>query len=486
MNKKITVTTLAAVALAFLFPFGTLAGSRIQASANSAPPYWEGTTATGVIVTGEQCPIEVEHELLTLNIPHLPQFSYASREEFETYAASVTAEYTFYNPTDMDVNMDLVFPFGTRPDYTYAGYDAEANASSYYDDTARFLITADGEEIDRELRYTYQPYSFSAESMYSISDEKRVNDIFSPEAPVTKYSYTVDFPKGKDNGGAEFVLQFNPTRTKILCWNFRTVNSGDGNLHLYHYADKTHNATFGFTAVGEVPEIISTSVKENGYGLYDEDVKNMEGATVRELLKEETTFGEYVESSRPEGIGEVDFYNGFMDRLSGYLDSSYYGPIGVFSAEPFQLSARDFMRWYKYSLFIPAGGRLVNTVTAPLYPTINRRMCEYEYLLSPAQKWAGFGTLDIVINTEFEILESSLDLEKAEGGYTLSREGLPLSELTFSIEGDYEYPNSGGGWIVLIVVVSIVILLGMIAVAGGIVSAIVLGVKRARKKRENQ
>ena len=477
MKKKLIVST----ALSMLILTGA-AGSTLPltASANSAPPYWHGTTGAGVIVTGEQCPIEVEHELLTLNIPEIPRSFYFSQEEFEEYSASVTAEYTFYNPTDMEVEMGLAFPFGVRPEYAFAGYDATTEISSYFDDTARYKITAGGEEVVRELRYTYQRSQFSVKSMYSILDEKKEESVFAPDTPVTKYYFTLTFPKNKTSGVAEFELKYNPNRTKILCSHFRAEEVLDGKLHLYLYADKGSNSLLTFTAVGEAPEILSTVVREDGFSWESENWKKMEGASVNEKRVTETTFEEYVESARPAGIGEVDFYNGAVDYLTEY-SSSYSSAIGFLSTEPDRLSVQDFMRWYTYTLKIPAGERLVNSVTAPLYPTIDYHTCKYEYLLSPAQKWADFGTLDIVINTEFEIGDASLGFQKTESGYSLHREGLPIGELTFTIAGDYEYPMTS--WGIAVIVITVVI--GVVVLAA-IVGGIIYVVKWAKKRKRKQ
>ena len=60
MKKKIT----AGVLLILL-----LAGVCIQpAYANSAQRHWRGTDGTGAVVTGEDCPIVVDKELLTFDV----------------------------------------------------------------------------------------------------------------------------------------------------------------------------------------------------------------------------------------------------------------------------------------------------------------------------------------------------------------------------------------------------------------------------------
>ena len=96
------------------------------------------------------------------------------------------------------------------------------------------------------------------------------------------------------------------------------------------------------------------------------------------------------------------------------------------------------MQWYEYEITVGPGERIVNTVTAPIFPSINTRynptIYDYTYLLSPAQTWKSFGTLEIVVNTPYYITESSLEgFEKTEDGYKLTLDGLPDSELTFQL-----------------------------------------------------
>ena len=83
----------------------------LPAFANSAESYWEGVSASGVLVTDGECPLVVEHETLTFDIAAFPS-PYSNNEG---YGASVSAEYTFYNPSDMTVTANLLFPFGIDP-----------------------------------------------------------------------------------------------------------------------------------------------------------------------------------------------------------------------------------------------------------------------------------------------------------------------------------------------------------------------------------
>ena len=82
------------------------------ASANSAQMHWRGTDATGAIIADENCPLIVEHELLTFDIGQFPESYYREVSDYLAYSGSVTAEYTFYNPADYSVDATLVFPFG--------------------------------------------------------------------------------------------------------------------------------------------------------------------------------------------------------------------------------------------------------------------------------------------------------------------------------------------------------------------------------------
>ena len=81
--------------------------SQFSAMANSAQKDWQGTSANGVIVTDEECPVTVEKERLTFDISEFPETYYSTPEEFLSYTGRVTAEYTFYNPTRIQKNTEL-------------------------------------------------------------------------------------------------------------------------------------------------------------------------------------------------------------------------------------------------------------------------------------------------------------------------------------------------------------------------------------------
>ena len=112
--------------------------------ANSGPAAYEGTTAAGVHVDFEDCPIEVVHENLIFDVPEFPREYYEDESAFTDYQARVTAEYTLRNPTDADVTVELLFPFGIAPWYAPAGRILPEYCG----------ITVDGGEIDLQLRHS--------------------------------------------------------------------------------------------------------------------------------------------------------------------------------------------------------------------------------------------------------------------------------------------------------------------------------------------
>lgn len=86
--------------------------------ANSMPKYiWGGGGVNETTLLEEGCPIVVTNELLAFNLQEFPKDYYERENEFSDYSGELTAEYSFYNPTDEKVRATLAFPVGKRPEY---------------------------------------------------------------------------------------------------------------------------------------------------------------------------------------------------------------------------------------------------------------------------------------------------------------------------------------------------------------------------------
>ena len=428
MTKKVYAALACALSALLLL----LCAPRFVARANSAQTSWSGRDSFGAYVTDENCPVEVESEKLTLRVPHFPNNYYNSAEEFENYEANVTAEYTFHNPADYDVEMTLAFPFGKVPDYLYGYYDEESQTYRNIDDTARYAITADGEQVNRNLRYTLESWKFDPETdLARLSHNKRSSGFITPDTPVTVYTYGF-YPEKVEHAtcvAANFYGLGDSTETCVLLQQFSMANYGKKTEMCGTWLP--NDGTLTMYVIGEpLKKLPEWKIYKNGA------MEKVVAGRV-ELSPEQTTitFNDLALSfyNNDGEVGEVDWYNAALDKLCGSMQN---GKLVAQSYSSLDVSD-NLMRWYEYKLSIPAGGRVVNSVTAPLYPNINLSWnpakYSYTYLLSPASTWAEFGSFEVEIKTPYYVVNSSLKFEKEEEIYTFSRQGLPEGELTFTL-----------------------------------------------------
>ena len=390
-------------------------------SANSGPTWWEGTAVTGLTVTGAQCPIVVEQEQLTFDIEQFPVEYYENESAFADHAARVTAAYTFWNPTDTDVTMQLLFPFGTAPQYAPTG---RMLPDSY-------AVTVDGEPVEAVLRHSLSWGEFDmAEDSARLREDFTAHDFYYPELPVTKYIFQpsgVDWEQ-LDVLRAKLRLDTDPDRTKYI---LEPANSYETEQdHALAGSALRKGDTVAVYVLGEVPAAgLEWTLYKGG--------EQLDG-TMECVDTEQMTFQELVLSGRSDDgdVSQVDWYNAAVDRMTrtesgyGYLEWDHLGEL-----------SRSLMGWYQYELTIPAGGTVVNTVTAPIYPDIHLgwepAIYTYRYLLSPAKGWAEFGNLDIYVNTPFYMTQCSQEgFEKTGEGYVLHLTGLPEGELEFVLSRD--------------------------------------------------
>lgn len=476
--KRTRLIRITAMLFALVLLFGLTAA---PAYANSAQSHWTGIDSTGTIVVDENCPIEVEKELLTFNVQEFPSNYYRSAEELESYTGRVTAEYTFYNPADYKVTATLVFPFGNLPSYAYF-YDSETGERDVFLDTELYGVEVDGEPIDLQVRHTlshsYDQFSLEKD-MPLLADGHIVDAFYRPDLPVTVYKYTIsDVDEQYNAANAAFRWSGDSTKTRILLTEQNGGQLGDDWMQVEMWV-RNGESTLIYV-FGEVPESgIQWTFYENGAC-----EKEIEG-TMTLAGSEVITFEEYAMLNYPEdaGISEHDWYNAVVANLNYSSRGFSYGIIGEYVGD----FSSTLMRWYEYEITLEPGQRIVNTVTAPIYPSINTNyepdVFGYTYLLSPAKTWNSFGELEIVVNTPYFISNSSIDgFAKTETGYSMKLDSLPDGELTFDLATSEKPVRKVSPYQTVFTIVIIIICVVIALLVGGVVLTVVLIRKKKAKK----
>lgn len=447
----------------------------IPVSANSAQSYWTGTTSTGAVVTDESCPITVESEILTFDIQEFPQQHYKEISEYLAYSGSVTAEYTFYNPADYTVNATLVFPFGTVPDYGHF-YNKETEEHIWDSDTDKYEITVNGTPIKKVLRHTLTLFGsqFDLESdLGKLHDGYMKDEFYSPDLLVTKYTFLAsDVDVETYNAAtAAFQLSGDSEKTKVFMENHCGGSAMNDGVRLDTWVDL--DEAFSVYVIGEpFVEFPEWRFYDNG-ACEDEIDGKMNLISMETLTMKEFALSEYDPES---GILESDWYNAVVNSLK-YFE----GTCGVIHSTEMELDvSRNLMRWYQYEITLEPEEKITNTVTAPIYPSLDAGyespVYEYTYLLSPAQTWKDFGSLDIIIHTPYYMTQSGTEgFAWTNPGYELHLNELPEGELTFTLCEEKEPTEPVRGYQLE------GLLLGVVTII--VVVIVVFLIKRRRKER---
>ncbi|MBQ9080607.1 MAG: hypothetical protein IJY27_06000 [Clostridia bacterium] len=467
-----------------------ISAAALPASANSAQMHWEGVSSTGMIVTDENCPIIVEKELLTFDIQQFPQEYYRDIDEYLSYTGKVTAEYTFYNPSDYTVTAKLLFPFGTEPTYA-SNYDSETGDRTNHADTQKYDITVGGEPIEKTLRYSLSERNSQfelARDTALLHDGFVEDDFYSPDLPVTVYLYNVSGVDTEKYPAA--TVAFDISEDDYPASRIYLANQTGA-----HYQEKTNTMRIGIDAENDckivlwvIGEPLSVPLEWKFYEDGGVEDKEQIDGTVTLYETETSTFKDFAMQGWFEEhttVSESDWYNAKVALLNDAEATSYGSMLYLWYT---RLDSLSLMRWYEYEITLEPGERIVNSVTAPIYPAIDLEyepdVYEYTYLLSPAKTWAEFGELEIVINTPYYVTESALDgFEKTEIGYRLTLDGLPDGELTFCLSSS-ETPQMPDkhitDYIPIEIIISFSIIGGVILLIVGSIVAFVL--IRKRKK----
>lgn len=415
--KQRTKALIATLTLMLMLPF-----MMIPASANSALTEWEGRKENVVMTTDGESPIVVEHETLTFDIQDLIDTYSHSDDEFDPtkeYKSSVTAEYHFYNPSDMTVTAELAFPIGNL---------GESAENEYTKD--KYSITVNGETIEHKTRHTYGSISgFNLEyDLPRLKDDYATHEFVNLDTKVTKYSFNIAPIKENQTGYPKVYFDIDPAdyeNTKIYCDGSYARKLDNGKIRITR-----NNLGMTIYFIGEVPEKLPEFVVYKD--IFDSDDIEILPSRSTVIGTEEMTFRDLAFRSYKEeyGISEMDWYNAVMLGMES--------DFPVLHDQYMILQAHDFLCWYTYKLEFAPGERIVNSVTAPMIPgqnlNYNPRYFKYNYLISPAVTWADFGSLDIYVNTPYYMVESNIDgFEKTESGYYLHLDGLPMSKKRLDI-----------------------------------------------------
>ncbi|MBR1797633.1 MAG: hypothetical protein IJ757_06465 [Clostridiales bacterium] len=476
LNRKLP--KFASAIMAFIVVGGAFAPA-VTVRANSGPiEWWYGNEGEGPKPEDSDCPLEVTSETLTFDIPDLlpPDIHRWTEDTITGYESHVTAEYTFYNPTDETIAANLVFPFSIFP------YTQNLRFATALDD--RYSITVNGQTVERTVMTTYlEPgVEFDARNMMpeQVNDEDYLeDDYYHPDMPVVRCLYDHYSLQQDENHYATVYLD----------------PAGKAE-------DRVYYVPYGLCDYSRVPardpsksrDIINVYVGDDqDLELYvigtdnDIDVRlPLSGELIKPVIRETMTFEELLLSGRPDGLNVSDttWYNLTLDQINAnprrhefneyILYNNFYG-----ESTSLLIPQGTFLRWYCYTLTVEPGQTVVNRVEAPLYPDIcdshayeTKTTYNYEYLLSPASLWADFGELYIRINTPYDLKNFSLrGMREVEGGYEGYFDGLPNSELNFSIVQEDVVGNAfltiflllaaffGGGWIIVVGIILLIVII---------------------------
>lgn len=464
MEKKSVVFTIITIFIAIITIATVLVFPERVADANSVQRYFEGIDSSGAIVTMENCPVVVDKEDLDFYIYY--QGKSNSQGQYEQFG-SVCATYTFRNPSENTINMDVVFPYGYK----------DENKSDK-DDCS---VSVDGAQIAWRTRYTHiDYYRFDIErDLSSLSDDFVQDSFFATTQKVYKYTYSVSGTAQ----GLDLTFEYDRNWARKVVCDFHSQREGNKQQIVMSTAGKPQLV---FYVVGEDLDIAACDVTVIG---------GQKGGHLSLVSRQEQTFGdELAYVNRPAGsdVLDIDWYNALANTFNSLHDRTVINPLEFVISRYPELS---LFRWCQYTLSIAPGQTIVNSVTVPLFPARNERyipaVYEFIYYLSPATTWAGFKDLTVNIHTDGYLLNYAIKgFAKTDGGYTYHSDKLPDGELTFKICSEETQKSRNFIFFVIIFLYILAIVLGLTVGAPLVVFSITITiiaiVKSVKKKKADK
>lgn len=446
-------------ACAFIIAFPTSV-----CEANSALRYYEGRDSAGVLITTENNPIAVEREDLTFDIQFDDQLN-----GFQI--GSVSAKYTFKNPSELTAKVNVIFPIAYLDQILYDPSSLD-----------KFGVKIDDRTVERNLRFSYmlRDTSFSVASEFvKLKDEMIEDDFYTRDKVVHKYVYTCT----ASDGYCRMYLGGLDSRSVVCGLGYSSYKQNlDGTQFVTFLMGNSNEYTF--YSIGD-----EIDFAERVEFFSDYDCKNKVFGSLRKIEESATTFEEFALKYYDEsyGVSKVDWYNAAY--LSLKSASSRIAIVDHLNVK------RDLLCWFEYDMTFAPNQTIVNEVVAPMYPDIDEEhspsVYVFNYLVSPASTWNGFKDLNVKINTNYYLIDASGDFETVEGGYRWHSDTLPDEELSFSLCAS-QNPGwrSRGAWKTLLSIILLSILLPICQIIVGLAITLVIikkkyGFSNANKKKSH-
>ena len=428
MKERIKAKALiAALLVAVMIPLSIIPSS---ATAPSQPTELFGSYTFDTSLSGGHALI-MENREITFDLSDFPNHN--DENWMDSYTASVKTEYTLFNPTEQEIVLQIAFPVGNPPQYYYG---TQANP-----DLAKYSVMINGEKINLELRHVYDTeYNINDPDGFagSIKDEYISNEFCSPKMTVTKYTFVQS-----DVKNSYAYVGFDVNKNEL---SGSIISFGDSYVHDQPYGVKRIHTVAGENGSTYELYVFGNDLKElpefNFYmdaGI--EDGEEISGK-MEYIGKETMTFSELVSSYYDEsrGISELDWYNMAAAEMSylierGSLANSLSSLKNGFSYY--------MVKGFIYEIILSPGERVVNTVIAPLYPSIETKYepatYSYSYILSQGNADMNYNDINVSIITPYYMLDGE-GFEKTDNGYRATYKAKTVhSENLTSINGGFYF-----------------------------------------------
>ena len=174
---------IAAITLLIMLPF---TATPSHAFIDYFPPIRQGSPSIGILNSTPDSSVVLESQTVRFNLVDYPKFEYENPDEFKDYRATVTSEYTLFNPTEETESLILTVPTHMSPDYG-------AN------DPTRFELFVNGERIEGEAKYAIRNPGYDLGFNPTVDlfiDPEDINDD-NKYNHLSCYVYEVDIDPGE-------------------------------------------------------------------------------------------------------------------------------------------------------------------------------------------------------------------------------------------------------------------------------------------------